>query len=112
MHIPQNPIALFDVGGPEVMMIFLVVLLLFGGKKMPELARGLGKSIREFKKATAGVEEEIKKAIEAPPEPTHTPVKTIKSAEPTQAAANPFLAAPTPTLTPAESKPESQPPTS
>ena len=57
------------IGGPELLMIFFVILLLFGGQKLPELARGLGKSVREFKKATAGVEEEIKKAMEAPPEP-------------------------------------------
>lgn len=57
------------IGGPELLMIFFVILLLFGGQKLPELARGLGKSVREFKKATAGVEEEIKKALEAPAEP-------------------------------------------
>ena len=49
----------------------LVTLLLFGSKRMPDLARGLGKSIREFKKATSGLEEELKRAIELPPEPSH-----------------------------------------
>lgn len=69
----MNPIpalfAFFDVGGPEVVMIMLIILVLFGGDKLPELARGLGKSVREFKKATAGVEEEIKKAIQIPDSP-------------------------------------------
>lgn len=41
-------------GGYEVLLILLVVLLIFGGKKIPELARGLGKGIRDFKDATEG----------------------------------------------------------
>lgn len=52
------------VGAPEMVLIFVVVLVLFGGQKLPEFARGLGKSIREFKKAAAGVEEEFKRALE------------------------------------------------
>lgn len=40
------------VGGPEIIIILIVVLLFFGGKKIPELARGLGKGIRDFKDAT------------------------------------------------------------
>ena len=40
------------IGGPEIIIILVVVLLLFGGKKIPELAKGLGKGIRDFKKAT------------------------------------------------------------
>lgn len=49
------------LGGGEIFLIILVVLLIFGGKKIPELARGLGKGIREFKNASSGVEEEEKK---------------------------------------------------
>ena len=56
------------IGGPELMMVLFVVLMLFGGKKLPELAKGLGKSMREFKKAASGVEEEFKRAIEDAPE--------------------------------------------
>src|SRR5829696_6532175 len=52
------------VGTPEMMLIFVVVLVLFGGQKLPEFARGLGKSMREFKKAASGVEEEFKRALE------------------------------------------------
>ncbi len=40
------------VGGPEIIIILIIVLLLFGGKKIPELARGIGKGIRDFKNAT------------------------------------------------------------
>ena len=52
------------LGAPEMVLIFVVVLVLFGGQKLPEFARGLGKSMREFKKAAAGVEEEFKRALE------------------------------------------------
>lgn len=59
------PLAFIDgLGGPEMMLIFVIVLVLFGGQKLPEFARGLGKSIREFKKAAAGVEEEFKRALD------------------------------------------------
>lgn len=57
-----------DFGGGEMMLILLVVLLLFGGDKMPQLAKGLGKSIREFKKAANDVEQEIKRAIDEVPD--------------------------------------------
>lgn len=57
------------VGGPELMMILFVVLVLFGGQKLPEFARGFGKSVREFKKAASGVEEEFRRAIEEVEEP-------------------------------------------
>ncbi len=47
------------IGGWEIIVILLVVLLLFGGKKIPELMKGLGKGVREYKKAANEVEEEI-----------------------------------------------------
>jgi sec-independent protein translocase protein TatA len=45
------PLAIFNLGGSELLLIFLIILLLFGGAKLPSLARGLGQSIKEFKKA-------------------------------------------------------------
>ncbi|WP_240618549.1 Sec-independent protein translocase subunit TatA/TatB [Pedobacter yonginense] len=51
------------MGGSEIVLILVVVLLLFGGKKLPELARGLGKGIREFKDASDGVKREIHRNI-------------------------------------------------
>lgn len=48
-----------SLGGQEIMIIFLIVLLLFGAKKLPELARGIGKSMGEFKKARDDFEKEI-----------------------------------------------------
>ncbi|MBN2281198.1 MAG: twin-arginine translocase TatA/TatE family subunit [Candidatus Marinimicrobia bacterium] len=53
-----------SIGGMEVLLIFLIVLLLFGAKKLPELARGLGKGIREFKKATNDIRDEIESATD------------------------------------------------
>ncbi|WP_425605561.1 twin-arginine translocase TatA/TatE family subunit [Luteolibacter rhizosphaerae] len=47
------------LGGQEMIIIFLIVLLLFGAKKLPELARGVGKSMGEFKKARDDFEREI-----------------------------------------------------
>jgi len=47
------------MGMPEMLVIMVVVLLLFGSKRLPELARGIGKSIREFKKAADDVKREI-----------------------------------------------------
>jgi sec-independent protein translocase protein TatA len=44
-----NNILLWTLGGPEIILIVVVVLLMFGGKKIPELMRGLGKGVKEFK---------------------------------------------------------------
>ncbi|RZK46354.1 MAG: twin-arginine translocase TatA/TatE family subunit, partial [Pedobacter sp.] len=52
-----------NMGGGEMMLIMIAILLLFGGKKLPELARGLGKGIREFKDASEGVKREIHRNI-------------------------------------------------
>lgn len=59
------------LGGWEVIVILAVVLILFGSKKLPELARGLGQGIREFKKATREVTDEIQNAsdVDAPSQP-------------------------------------------
>jgi len=48
-----------NLGTTEILLILLVVLIFFGAKKIPELAQGLGKGIREFKKATREVEDEV-----------------------------------------------------
>ena len=52
------------LGGWEIVLILAVVLILFGAKKLPELARGLGQGIREFKKATREVTDEISNAAD------------------------------------------------
>ena len=56
---------LFMPGGTELFVIVFVILLLFGGKKIPELMRGVGKGIREFNSAKATIESEIKEGMKA-----------------------------------------------
>ncbi|NBB77951.1 MAG: twin-arginine translocase TatA/TatE family subunit [Verrucomicrobia bacterium] len=56
-----------NINGPEILLIFLIVLLLFGAKRLPELFRSFGKSIREFKKATSDIEEDIRSAMDEEP---------------------------------------------
>ena len=48
-----------SIGMPELLVIFVVVLMLFGSKRLPELAKGLGKSMREFKKAANEIKNEL-----------------------------------------------------
>ncbi|MCC6280551.1 MAG: twin-arginine translocase TatA/TatE family subunit [Saprospiraceae bacterium] len=52
-----------NLGATELTLIFLVVLLMFGGNKIPELMRGLGKGIREFNNAKNSVEDEIRQGM-------------------------------------------------
>ncbi|MCC8173258.1 MAG: twin-arginine translocase TatA/TatE family subunit [Odoribacter sp.] len=52
---------LFAIGTPEIVVIVLVVLLFFGGRKIPELMKGLGKGVKSFKEGMNGIEEEITK---------------------------------------------------
>jgi sec-independent protein translocase protein TatA len=49
-----------NLGAGEIILIVLVILILFGAKKIPELAQGIGKGMREFKKALNDVQEDIK----------------------------------------------------
>jgi sec-independent protein translocase protein TatA len=49
-----------NIGGGELLIILLVIVLLFGAKKIPEVAQGIGKGIREFKKAVNDVQDDIK----------------------------------------------------
>lgn len=64
-------------GGFELVIIFLVVLLVFGAKRIPEIARGVGKGIREFKDATSEIKREInvdeKRNLQSPRQGTPTP---------------------------------------
>jgi len=74
-----NMLGFLSVGGWQVFLIIAVILILFGGKKMPELARGLGQSIKEFKKATREASEEINRAVEE--DHTPPPPKPAKPAD-------------------------------
>lgn len=58
---------LLMIGAPEIIFIVLIVLLLFGGKKIPELMKGLGKGVKSFKQGMNEMEEEVKRPSEGQP---------------------------------------------
>lgn len=67
----------FNMGPGEILLIFLLIVILFGAKRLPELARSMGKSIKEFKHATQGLKDEFdmskiddQRTQPAPPPPT------------------------------------------
>lgn len=61
-------ILLFGLGTPEILFIALIVLLLFGGKKIPELMKGIGKGVRSFKDGMNGLENAPEKETKDPNE--------------------------------------------
>lgn len=81
-----NHLLFFDIGTSELILCLLVLLLLFGSKKIPELARGLGKGIREFKDAANDINKEIKdnalnvNVKEEKPQQTTAAIKTENKA--------------------------------
>ena len=85
---------LFNLGGGEIILILALVLILFGAKKLPELAKGLGTGIKEFKKATRDVTEEMHSAMEESP---HQPPKSLPPTVP-QPEAKPTVPQSTPEI--------------
>ena len=74
---------LFNLGGGEIILILALVLILFGAKKLPELAKGLGTGIKEFKKATRDVTDELHNSMEdQPPPPPAKPLPPPAQPEP------------------------------
>jgi len=79
-------LAVFGLGGMEVVLILAVVLLLFGAKRLPDLAKGLGTGIKEFKKATREVTDEIQTAASEPAAkspPVNTAAQSASQPQPT-----------------------------
>lgn len=68
-----------SLGWNEILLILLVVLLLFGGRKIPELMRGLGKGIREFNDAKNNVRKEIEEGINEQPKERATTTTTTSA---------------------------------
>lgn len=81
-------LALFNLGGGEIILVLALVLILFGAKKLPELAKGLGQGIKEFKKATKEVTEEVHNAMDdrndPPPAPKRLPAATVAKEDASQ----------------------------
>lgn len=68
---------MFGLGPMELILIFLVILLLFGAKRIPEIAQGIGKGINEFKRAARDVTDEIETSAKYEP-PTQTAKNELK----------------------------------
>lgn len=60
---------MFGLGTPEIILILAAILLLFGGKKIPELMRGIGQGIREFNSAKSNIKNEIEEGMREKPTP-------------------------------------------
>lgn len=74
--IMNATVLLIGLGAPEIVVIVLVVLLLFGGRKIPELMKGLGSGIREFNKAKNDVSEQIREGMNDKPKTEKTEDKS------------------------------------
>lgn len=59
----MNTPLIFGLGTQEIILLALVVLLLFGGKKIPELMRGIGKGVKSFKEGVSGIEDDLTKEL-------------------------------------------------
>jgi sec-independent protein translocase protein TatA len=66
-------LAFMGLGGSELVLVLIVILVLFGAKRIPEFAKGLGKGINEFKKASREVTDELERAVDEPPAPPPAP---------------------------------------
>ncbi len=96
---------LLNLGGGEIILILALVLILFGAKKLPELAKGLGTGIKEFKKATRDVTDEIQNSMDDSHYSTLPPPK--RQIEPNAQQAQP---APEATVPTASEPPKPAPP--
>lgn len=81
----MNTLLAFGIGPWEVILILVVVLVLFGAKKLPELAKGLGQGIKEFKKASKEVQDDLHRALEEDTT-SRPPPRPAPPADPAEAA--------------------------
>jgi sec-independent protein translocase protein TatA len=105
----MNTLVLANIMGPQGLLIFLVLLLMFGARRLPELAKGLGQAIREFSKAKNDIHDEIMREPTPPPQPPRqievqtvqaTPVPPVQAAQPQPAPNTQPVTAPQTTTTP------------
>jgi sec-independent protein translocase protein TatA len=66
-----------NIGFPEMVVIFILALLIFGPKRLPELGKSLGKGIGEFRRASSDLRNTIEREIESAQIPTHNPIKEV-----------------------------------
>jgi sec-independent protein translocase protein TatA len=80
----NNMLAVFGMGGGEIIFVMAAGLILFGANKIPQFAKGLGQAIKEFKKASSDVSNEIHTAMNqesSPPAPPPPPTKMLTAPE-------------------------------
>src|SRR5512140_2658613 len=80
---------IFNLGGGEIILILALILIMFGAKKLPELAKGLGSGIKEFKKATREVTDEISNAMDDTTPPPRRISQTAITTPPASAPEQP-----------------------
>ena len=88
----NTSLAVLGMGGGEMVLVIAAILVLFGAKKIPEFAKGLGQGIKEFKKASREVTDEISNAsneVAAPPPPARPQPAAAPPAEPNPSATVP-----------------------
>jgi sec-independent protein translocase protein TatA len=81
----NTTLAIFGMGGGEIIFVMAAALILFGANKIPQFAKGLGQAIKEFKKASSDVSNELHSAMNnqdppPPPAPSATPVSSAPAA--------------------------------
>jgi sec-independent protein translocase protein TatA len=91
--------SLTNLAGPDLLIILLIVLVLFGAKKLPELARGMGQAVKEFQKAKDEFTDELHKATPVPPA-----APAVQPAQSTVARAD--VGAPAPVPAPTQTQPD------
>jgi sec-independent protein translocase protein TatA len=94
-----------NLAGPDLIIILLIILVLFGAKKLPELARGMGQAVKEFQKAKDEFSDELHKAGKSESEMTKSDVKPAQSTVPrieNQPASSEARPDPNQTITPGD----------
>jgi sec-independent protein translocase protein TatA len=71
-----------NLAGPDLIIILLIILVLFGAKKLPELARGMGQAVKEFQKAKDEFSDELNKAGKSDAETAKSDIKPVQSTVP------------------------------
>ena len=85
--------SIMNLAGPDLIIILLIILVLFGAKKLPELARGMGQAVKEFQKAKDEFGDELHKAGAADPSKPAAEVKAAPLTLPRNADSSPTIAA-------------------
>ncbi len=73
-------LGLGNLAGPDLLIILSIVLILFGAKKLPDLARSMGQSMNEFRKAREDIDRDLKDAVAQPSQPRSSQAAAVRSA--------------------------------